>query len=282
MSDKIIIDENIEDTFKTLVDNPSKLRTKDYIMNLPIDYANDFAFTLFLGAVSYNAKRTIKYTLAQFRNEALGTDFKNEAFAKLYRDAKRANPDCKNEFLPLFFAYVQLVGSETGLTEDENKELLGVFLNKIEKETEAFPDKLYSESEGETMFNGENVKPSETFLQEIKEFYQNLTKKSSSFDKKVINSTLNQYLDDYYTITSFKENTDIEWFNRTDKVFDIEKLDLAKQDVNVRNKDGKVTLQSVLDAVNSQIKDFPIVDKDEKYDFSHIDSSIDVIVQYYE
>lgn len=163
--DKIIIDENIDDTYITLVEQPERFRIKDFVQHLPNDYGNDFIFAMLEASISYDAKMVLPFALNECaNNKEAGSEITNEEFNKLYGEAKALNPECKNEYIPLFFAYTQLIGSEKGLTKEENKLLLSQILNKIEDDKDSFPNKLYKANEEKDCIFANPPKPSKSFF----------------------------------------------------------------------------------------------------------------------
>ena len=278
--DKIVIDENLNNTFSALNENPTSFRIKDYAHNLPQDYTNDLVFAIFEGAMTVSAKLTVsKLVLRQYRDETAGTEIDNNVFNELYAASKKANPECKNEFLPVLFAYTQLVGGKENLTSEENSRLLAQIINTIDADKDnKFPDKLYKDEEYASSVGLDMPKVSDSFLNELKSFYGNIfanEETSKVFDKVAIDSTLNQYIDDIYSLSQTEDKeTDIVWYKRSDSQFGIEKIET--ENVKLIKEEKKANIEAEKSAILNGIYKEPIY-KDDKYNFSYITEGMNLL-----
>lgn len=283
MSDqnKVIIDENLQNTFGVLNDDPSLFRVKDYAGNLPDDYADDFAYALFESCLTVNAKYTLTHlVLKECRNEEAGTEIENKRFNELYQAAKDANPSCRNGYLPMFFAYIQLVAEEPGITEAENKVIVSKLLNIIEQDkNRSFPEKLYRQDEYANSIGLEMPIPSQSFLNGLKEFYENLMSNPVSntmFDRHAIDSTLNQYIDDIYSLTYTDEEKSLSWFERTDKILTIEQKDSMDRTKEILENTADVKFADLYKKIVRGFVEYPLY-KDGQYDFSYFSTSANLL-----
>lgn len=276
--DRVIIDENINNTFSALSENPSSFRIKDYAHNLPQDYTNDLVFAIFEGAMTVSSKMTAKLILRQYRDESAGKTIDNKEFNELYNASKKANPNSKNEFLPVLFAYTQLVGGQKGLTNEENSRLIAQIINVIENDKkDKFPDKLYKDDEYTSSVGLEIPKISNSFLSEIESFYNNIFANETSskvFDKIAIDSTLNQYIDDIYSLSSTEDKVnEIAFYKRSASQFGIEKVETEK--INLIKDEKNADIQTIKSAILYGYKQ-PIY-KNNNYNFSYITESMNLL-----
>lgn len=281
--DKVIIDENLDSTFATLNGAPNIFRVKDYATNLPADYADDFAYALFEACLTRDAKFTLtKLVLGNCEDKNAGTNIENERFNELYKAAKEANPNCRNGYIPMFFAYIQLVAEDPGITNEENDKLVAKFLNIInENKGGLFPSKLYRQDEYDNSIGLENPVPAQSFLAQLKDFYTNLMTNPIStnlFDAQIINSTLNQYIDDIYSLTYNDEDNSMAWFERTDRILEIVKSDAEdKRDELVSNSHITDTKKLYKDIIKGLVG-YPLY-KDGKYDFSYFSTAANLLAE---
>lgn len=281
-SNKIVIDENIQNTFSALNADPNNLRVKNYARNLPSDYADDFIYALFEASLTYNAKKTLtKLVLRDCRDESAGTNIENERFNRLYNAAVEANPECKNGYLPILFSYIQMIADEEGLTEDENKTLISKFLNTFENDkTGTYPDKLYQQDEYDSSIGKETPCPAKSFLTTLKNFYANLLTNSASaklFDRQKIDTILNQYIDDIYSLTYEDNKKSISFFERSDDILTIEKCDKNNGKgvvLDDSSKDHKKLYERILNGLVSIS-----IYSNGKYDFSYFSSAANLLSQ---
>ena len=280
---KIIIDENLQNTFETLNNNPSLFRIKDYARNLPIDYAEDFAYAFFEACLTFDAKYTLTdLVLGICSDEKAGTTIENDRFNSLLTLAKEANPKSKNGYLPIFFAYIQLIAEEPGLTEEENRVLISKIINIIKQDKSGlFPEKLYKKEEFDNSIGLSTPIPAQSFLAELKEFYENLITDpiaESAFDQHLIDSTLNQYIDDIYSLTYTEEDKNLSWFERTDKILTIQRNDSEDKRAEIIGISSKNDVKDLYDSILQGMIKYPLYN-DGKYDFSYFSSAANLIYE---
>lgn len=276
-----IIDENINSTLKAINEDPSSFRIKDYVHNLPLDYTNDLIYAIYASSMKRDANLMIRMDLSNFQNPEAEDEITNEKFNKLYAASKEANPDCKNGYLPLLFSYIQLVGGEEKITEEDNNVLISQIVNKIEKnENDEFPKHLYTEDEFEGYINLDIPKHAPSFLKEIEDFYKNILANENTknlFNKVDINSTLNQYLDDFYALSQTDDKVnEIVFYKRKENQFEIETFDTKDVTDEVFGNNALSDVKGIRTAIKEGLYNHPVYQNGE-YDFSYLKSSIELI-----
>lgn len=276
-----IIDENINNTLKAVNEDPTSFRIKDYVHNLPLDYTNDLIYAIYASSMKRDANLMTRLTLSNFQDPEAGDEITNEKFNKLYAASKEANPDCKNGYLPLLFSYIQLVGGEEKITEEENDTLISQIVNKIEKnENNEFPKHLYTDEEFETYINSDMPKQAPSFLKDTEEFYKNILENENSkrlFSKVDIDSTLNQYLDDFYALSQTDDKVnEIVFYKRKENQFEIESYETKDVTDEVFGDNALSDVKSIRTAIKEGLYNHPVYENGN-YDFSYLKNSIELI-----